>query len=272
MELATLREQFASEIARKAAVADPRVIEAFGRVQRERFVGPGPWCISESGETSPSSDPAYVYQDIVLALSQSQGITNGLPSLHARCIAAVAPKAGERVVQIGAGSGYYTAILADLIGPEGRVIAYEIDPALADKAAENLAPWSSVTVNNRNAVTCEIGPADVVYVNAGASSLPGHWLDALDVGGRLLLPLVPGDAEGAMLLVTRRHHSYAARFIAPARFYPCIGAQDEGDELRSAFSRGQLESVKSLRRDEPVDESCWYSGSDWWLSSVIPAG
>ena len=78
------REQFAHLIARKAGVTDQRIAIAFARIAREDFLGPGPWCISESGDMSPSSNPEYVYQDIVIALAAPLGITNGLPSLRRR--------------------------------------------------------------------------------------------------------------------------------------------------------------------------------------------
>jgi protein-L-isoaspartate(D-aspartate) O-methyltransferase len=111
--------------------------------------------------------------------------------------------------------------------------------------------------------------ADVIYVSAGVQQIPSAWLQALRDGGRLLLPLVPGDAEGGVLLVTRRAHAHEARFVTPARFVPCVGALDAGaiDALRAAFARGDSGAVRSLRvAPERADDSCWFAGDGWWLS------
>src|SRR6185312_2768355 len=101
--------------------------------------GPGPWSLfapdrwdpltERSGYVqTPNDDPAFLYQDVLIALDRRRGINIGEPSLHARCLDALSPKAGETVVQVGAGSGYYTALLAHLVGPNGQVVAFEIDP------------------------------------------------------------------------------------------------------------------------------------------------
>ena len=112
---------------------DERLMEAFAAVPRERFVGPGPWqVITASGYIeTPSADLAFLYQDVVVALAAERGVNNGQPSLHATSIAAANPTHGETVLHIGAGTGYYTAILAAVVGPTGTVVALEMDDGLA---------------------------------------------------------------------------------------------------------------------------------------------
>jgi protein-L-isoaspartate(D-aspartate) O-methyltransferase len=266
VDLATCGQRFAAEIAKKSDVSDPRIAEAFQRVRRESFLGKGPWCISESGDMSPSSDPEYVYQDIVIAISPNQGITNGLPSLHARCISALAPSEGESVIHIGAGTGYYTAVLSELVGPEGNVSAFEIDEPLAERAKTNLRPWPNVRVSSKSGVTAELERADAIYVCAGVSLPPRHWFEVLRVGGRLVLPLVSRRSAGAMWLVNRHDSGFQATYLCHARFYPCIGAQVEDLELNKAYANGNPQAVRSLRFDAPQDDSSWHVGDGWWLS------
>src|SRR5271154_4744278 len=132
-EIAKRRQAYAAEITRR--VRDPRIEEAFAAVPREDFAGPPPWRVSGGwfggkGE----NDLASLYDDVLVAIDASRGINNGQPSLHALSIDALALKEGETVVQIGAGAGYYTAILAQLVGPQGKVVAYEIDPDIAVRA------------------------------------------------------------------------------------------------------------------------------------------
>ena len=104
---------------------------------------------------------------------------NGEPFLHAAWIGAVAPQPGETLTQIGAGTGYYSAILSMLVRPGGRVYAFEIEEKLAAAARTNLASFENVTVENGNGVLVPIEPSDVIYVNAGAVAPPAQWLRAL---------------------------------------------------------------------------------------------
>jgi protein-L-isoaspartate(D-aspartate) O-methyltransferase len=255
---------------------EERLIAAFASTPRERFVGAGPWQVfTRMGYIqTPGDDPALLYQDVTVALKKDQQINNGQPTLHAVCLAALGVKEGESVVHIGAGTGYYTALLAQLTGPTGSVSAYEIDQELAERATENLADRPQVTVHPRSGTEGRLPACDVLYVNAGATAPVDAWLDALRPGGRLLFPLAPPQAPGAMLLVTRTETDrFAARFVCSAMFIPCVGACDDetAQKLSMAFRRGDLATVRSLRRDTSPDATCWCAGNQWWLSTAEPA-
>ncbi len=273
VSLPALRSYYAHLIAGKAGTNDPRIIEAFATIDRERFVGAGPWKVNDfcgGYVETPSDDPAYLYQDVVVALVPERRINNGEPQLHARCLTALQIAGGETAVHIGSGTGYYTAILAHLVGPTGTVIAYEVDEDLATKATTNLAPWPNVSVRAQSATAGTLPACDIVYVSAGATRPPDAWLDTLALGGRLLFPLTPNVGLGGMLLVTRTTaNAFDARFVQPATFIYCEGARDssEGDELAKAFALGTWRQVKSLRRGAPPDDSSWYAGDGWWLST-----
>lgn len=270
---ATLRSYYARLIAGKAGTDDARLIEALATVERERFVGPGPWkvnCFAGGYVDTPSDDPVFLYQDVVVALVPERRLNNGEPQLHARCLAALHVGEGETAIHVGSGTGYYTGILAHLVGPTGTVLAFEIDQDLATKAAANLAPWPHVSVEAQSATGRTLPPCDIIYVSAGATRPPDPWLDALRPGGRLLFPLTPSAGLGGMLLVTCATDAvFEARFVQPAMFIACEGARDskDGDELGKAFARGNWHAVKSLRRRTPPDTSCWFSGEGWWLST-----
>jgi len=247
---------------------------AFERVPRHEFLGPGPVFFTEHGAGVEADDPAIAYQDVALGLTK--GVPTGLPSLHARCIAACALRPGERVIHVGAGTGYYTAILAELVGERGPVLAFEVDRGLAQRAQKNLSPWPWVRTEASSGVTFEKASADVIYVSAGVEELPPGWLHALGSRGRLVFPLVPGGEEGVMVLVRSIDSPaiFSAKVICRARFVPCIGTENERvrTRLSEALRRDGGESIRSLRIEPEVpDDSAWFAGGAWWFSTRLAA-
>ena len=264
------------------AARDARIEQAFAAVPREPFAGPAPWFIlgaNWSGGLRPpytetiGDEPAFLYQDVLIALDRARGINIGQPSLHAHMLEAVAVAEGETVLQVGAGSGYYTAILAHLAGSAGRVIAFEIDAELALRAQRNLADREWVKVEARSGIAEDLPAADVVYVNAGTTQPSWSWLEALRAGGRLLFPLTGEGGSGAMLLVHKPPTgggAWPARFVCRAGFIACQTRQDNdaGRRLTAAFDQGGLREVRSLRLNRRPDATCWFRGDDWWLSTA----
>jgi len=264
---------FAKLVTANAGVPTGSELEAaLASTPREQFVGPPPWKIfTRSGYVeSPTDDPAHLYQDVVVSLGGEGPFNNGQPTLHAFCIAALDLKKGERVVHVGAGTGYYTTLLAKLVGESGAVDAYETELEFARRATNNLAEFPYVTVHPRSGTEWPLPECDVLYVNAGATGPLGVWLDALRPKGRLLFPMTPAEGAGAMLLVTKQDDGrFAARFLMQVQFVPCIGARDEAtaQRLSEAFRNSGWAKVKSLHRGDAVDESCWFAGDGWWLSA-----
>jgi protein-L-isoaspartate(D-aspartate) O-methyltransferase len=272
MGLEEQRMAFGRRMAANAGEGEQSAIaRVFESTPREAFVGPPPWRIfgerEDGGEVV--SDPALLYQDVLVQLKGEAAINNGQPTLHAMCLAVLQVRAGETVVHVGAGTGYYTAMLGKLVGPEGRVEAYEIEKDLAWRSAENLRSMPWVRVHAGSGTAGPLPECDVLYVSAGATSPLPIWLDALRMGGRLLFPLTPDEGYGAMLLVKRSLEGYVARFLCGAKFVGCAGARDAASEARVAecFRRGNARTVRSLRRDDAPDETAWCVGDGWWLST-----
>jgi protein-L-isoaspartate(D-aspartate) O-methyltransferase len=265
------RQAYAAEVTRSAGVRDPRIEAAFAAVPREDFVGFPPWRVGSGAYGSDSvSDPERLYEDVLVGIDARRGINNGQPSLHAQALDALGVSEGETIVQIGAGAGYYTAILATLVGRKGRVIAYEIEPDIAERAAANLARHPQVEVRARSGVD-DLPAAEAIYVNAAATHPLRAWLDALKPGGRLVFPLQAAGSTGAMLIVTRpeRGEAWPARLLAGVVFIACAGAQDAemGRKLDQAFRRGGHGRVRSLRFGGEPSEADWVRGDGWALST-----
>ena len=273
--LAALRRFYAQYVTASADVSDERIVRAFGNVAREHFVGPGPWHVrvGDGYIVTETGDPAILYQNILIGLAPERGINNGEPSLHAKCIAEADLRAGDVVLHVGAGTGYYSAILAHLVGDGGHVHAYEIEADIAQRASINLAGLANVSVHAESAVADGLPLADLIYVNAGATHVPSVWLDALAPGGRLVLPLTPNERHGCMLLVTRKSETaYATRIFSTAAFIPCIGARDDAQSraVAAALDAGSTDAVRSLRRGDEPDGTAWCVGDGWWLSTAEP--
>jgi protein-L-isoaspartate(D-aspartate) O-methyltransferase len=268
-----LRDFFARLVTADPAISNPTIEQAFALVKRELFVGPGPWSIySGKGYVeTPDDDLAFIYQDTLVAIDANRGINIGQPSWHALWLNAINVKAGESVLQVGAGTGYYTAILAHLVGPSGRVHAYEIDADFAIRAGKNLKYLPTVEVHARSGVADNLPKSDAIYVCAGITQPSWAWLDAMRPAARLLFPLQPSIGLGGMLLLQRPDHglSWPARFVSRARFICCEGQQDydANERLMEAFS-GRWDRVRSFRIDEQIDDTCWFAGDGWWLSTA----
>lgn len=266
------RAAYAREVLARHGTTDTAVEAAFARVPREAFLGPPPWWRA-GGDGTPwtnTSDPLALYKDDLVALDRAKGINNGQPSLHALCVAALGLTKRDHVLHVGAGTGYYTAIIAELAG---SVDAYEVEPELAAKAAANLAPWPNVTVHAESATGRTLPAADAIYVSAGATHPDLFWLDALRDGGRLLFPLTGDEGWGGMLLVRRVGSAFAARFVSPCGFIACAGLRDPATarRLTQAFREGGEDAVRSLTRQTPSGATVWFAGDGWYLSTEPPA-
>ena len=283
-----LRLEYARRMLRKASVPeDPGLLAAMAAVPREHFLGPPPWQVRDypGGYSPPSDDLALIYDDVLVALDAARGINNGSPSLHARGIHALAPRDGDHVVHIGAGTGYYSAILAEMVGPAGRVWAVEYDQGLAERARACLADRSNVETVCGNGSDWPDRPVDIVYVNFATDRPADRWVEMLRPGGRLLFPLgVPAHADvggsdfsarAGYLLVTATADGYAARFVQSVAFIWGRGLADAGSDsqerLAAAFRAGGALRVAGLRWKSAPRMTEWFSDPDWGLE-LEPVG
>lgn len=275
------RRWFAEDIRIAAPVThNPAIISAFAKVPREHYLGGGPWRIhprqfDRPAYESPTAEPRHIYHDVLVSIDDDQGINNGLPSIWAYYLDQMAIKAGDVILQVGAGVGYFTAILAELVTPSGRVIAYEMDEVLAERAKENLKGYAQVEVLSGDACLAEnLPPLDAVVAFAGATHVPENWLSHLTKTGRVVIPFTADDHWGFMLLLERQGAEFAATSLGKCGFYHCGGARrvDEAVALKMALgaSGGNAPVLGQMRHGKPDlgDESAWYVGGGFWMSKA----
>ena len=261
-ELAVVRRAYAKQILAAVNVSGSRLETAFASVKREQFLGPGPWQVFRYNGlyvATPAADPVYLYTDNVIAIVPERRINNGQPSLHAYLLDASSLKEGEHIVHVGTGTGYYTAIMAEIVGASGRVTGIEFDPQLATQARSNLSTFPNVTIIEGDGAVVPFEQADVIYVNAGATAPASSWLDGLAKGGRLILPLTTAlgfgkieiekmSQRGAVFRIARDKDAYRAKWISPVAIFPCVGNRDEDEEraLAAALEKGGAQKVTRL--------------------------
>jgi protein-L-isoaspartate(D-aspartate) O-methyltransferase len=278
MTLEECRRFFAEEIRYAANLSTPALIEAFERVPREDFLGPGPWKIAGADLTgggaiyvpTEDADPRHVYHNVAIGLDPSRNLNNGQPGSIAHWIEALHLRAGDRVFHLGCGVGYFTAILAHTVGPSGSVVAAEVDPEFAHRAQTNLAPYPNVSVHAGDGTALHLDPCDAMLINAGVTHPNRSWIENLREGGRMVLPITiamgaTGLGKGVMARIVHEAGSqngrprFSARVLTFVAIYHCAGGRDPQLEplLGKAFATGALMKMKSVRTDahDPGD-SC----------------
>jgi protein-L-isoaspartate(D-aspartate) O-methyltransferase len=268
--LEEIREFYAKLMARASGSTDPRLERAFTLVPREAFLGPGPWqvMINRRYVETPSADPAYLYQNTLVALDAAKGINNGEPFLHAAWLGAVAPEPGDVVCHIGAGTGYYTALLS-VLAPGGSVHAFEIDESLAQQARENLRPFENASVTHGDATKLPLPRSDLIYVNAGVVAPPASWMQALRPGGRMILPWRPAEDVGLAILLRRADTGFAAEPLMSSWFIPCVGASSVTECTKVPTSR-EARAIRSawLTADRLPDKTAVAVYGHMWFSTA----
>ncbi|MBR1132803.1 protein-L-isoaspartate O-methyltransferase family protein [Bradyrhizobium iriomotense] len=226
-DLAAARARYVELIARRERISSKRLLDALASVPREDFLGRGPWRIKSEAARSyrltPDADPVHLYENVLVAIDARRQLDTGLPSLWAHLIDVLDIRERDRVVQIGCGLGYFSAVLSEIVGPKGRVHAIECDERLAARATNYLHPYSNVEVVHGDGCEALDESVDVIIVHAGFPYPHPLWLQSLRPRGRLLVPLTQRDREGAVIKITRRAKGFEAEAVQQIRIFPGQG-------------------------------------------------
>jgi len=202
------RQQMVAEQLAGRDISDKRVLEAMGRVPRHLFVLP------------PYRNQAY--DDYPLPIEEGQTISQ--PYIVALMTQTLGLKGGEKVLEIGTGSGYQAAVLAEL---KARVFSIDISPRLAERAAQTLRAlgYKDIQIKSGDGFFGwpEEAPFDGIIVTCASPVLPPLLAEQLKEGGRLIIPL--GDARQfqVLTLVTKRGGKLDTKEISGVRFVPMTG-------------------------------------------------
>jgi len=202
----TARRRMVSEQIEGRGVRDPRVLEAMRRVPRHLFVPPGL--------------RARAHEDNPLPIGEGQTISQ--PYIVAFMTEAARLRPGDRVLEVGTGSGYQAAVLSAL---GARVFSIEILPGLAESARRSLeaAGFEDVAVRTGDGFRGwpEEAPFDAILVTAAPDEVPAPLLEQLKQGGRIVIPVGTGSQE--LIRMTRTEHGFEREELLPVRFVPMTG-------------------------------------------------
>ena len=205
-DLAAARERMVVEQIEARDVTDKLTLAALRKVPRHLFVTPG--------------SAKHAYEDYPLPIGHGQTISQ--PYIVAFMTQALGLKGGEKVLEVGTGSGYQAAVLAEIAK---SVYTIEILEPLADEARERLARlgYKNVKVRSGDGYLGwpEAAPFDAIIVTAAAPRIPEPLKDQLKEGGRLVIPV--GDEYQELMVVTRRGGSFEEQRVIPVRFVPMTG-------------------------------------------------
>ncbi len=192
-------------------ISSETVIRAMEQVPRERFV--------------PQDSRHMAYLDLPLSIGEGQTISQ--PYIVAMMTEAMELSGGDRVLEIGTGSGYQTAILSALT-PRGRVVTMERVPALMQQARQRLEELGYRNVEVQlagSSLGCPSkGPYDAIIVTAAAPRLPKSLISQLAIGGRLVIP-VGTLSQQELVQAPRTDEGLSLRVLGPCRFVPLLGAE-----------------------------------------------
>ena len=193
-------------------ITEPKVLQVMETVKRHLFVDP--------------KYRDYAYADHPLPIDEGQTISQ--PYIVALMTQELRIKPGERVLEIGTGSGYQAAVLAGLTD---QVYTIEIRPRLADKARQRLNElgYSQISAKQGDGYFGweEYAPFDAIIVTAAVNHIPTPLIAQLKEGGRLILPLGSTTFYQTLTLITKHEDELMVDYITGVRFVPMIGEAEK---------------------------------------------
>jgi protein-L-isoaspartate(D-aspartate) O-methyltransferase len=210
---AALRQKMVEAQLRARGIRDERVLAAMERVPREIFICEEYW--------------EQAYEDHPLPIGSGQTVSQ--PYIVAFMLEVLSLKGAEKVLEIGTGTGYQTALLAELAGQVYSVERIESLARTAEAILQRLGSRNvGLTVGDGSRGLVEQAPFDATVVSAAAPQIPQPLLEQLREGGRMVIPVGPADAQ-ELILVRKQDGGAVITNLEGCRFVPLIGEQGYGE-------------------------------------------
>ncbi|WGS64228.1 methyltransferase domain-containing protein [Marinitoga aeolica] len=209
-----LRKYLAEIISRRVEGLNNRIIKAFEKVPREKFVFSG---ISLDSIYSDQAIPTFYGKDFLSTSSQ--------PSLMALFYKETILKEGDRVLEIGTGTGYNAAIMAEIVGKSGIIVTTEPEAEIFQKAKENLSEYDNIKVLNKDGYYgYDEEKFDIIFSTIAVDAIPVTWINQLKENGKIISPIVLGDdLTDYTFLIEKSRKEITARFLIHTSFLRALG-------------------------------------------------
>jgi len=222
MQAEDLREHMVTRQIARRGVSEPRVLAAMRAIPRERFV--------------PENMREFAYEDNPLPIGEGQTISQ--PYIVAAMVEAAEVRPGDKVLEVGAGSGYAAAVLGQIAG---RVIAIERHAPLAHSAAERIREFGYGNVDIREGDGTrglpDEAPFDAILIAAGAPVIPDELRRQLAIGGRMVVPVGEADEQRLCKIIRRTQDGFDESELGRVRFVPLVGEGAWTEDGSRAASR-----------------------------------
>jgi len=282
-EAERLREALVRAMLRDGTLHDGRLERAFRRVPRHAFL--------------PEVDLDVVYRDTSIPTKLQGGeivSSSSQPAIMAIMLEQLALKIGQRVLEVGAGTGYNAALLAEIVGPRGQVTTIDLDADTVQRARAGLcrAGYSQVRVEqfDGSAGFAEQAPYDRIIASVGLGDIPLALWSQLKVGGRLVLPLSLRGVMKSVALRKDRRGRLISTSLQPALFMPFRGvapllihekrlgpelglyvwAVDRALDANALYATLQRTDFEEIWSDLQLNRRELRSGLNLWLRAHLP--
>ena len=199
-------EELVEQLDKTGVFTDPRIREAFLAIDRKDFV--------------PEALKASAYIDTALSIGEGQTISQ--PWVVALMLGLLQAKQGDKIMDVGSGSGWQTGLLAHIVGPKGKIYAIEIIPELCGQARANLAKYDFQNIEllcqDARAGLPQAAPFDGIIAGASGEAIPEAWLEQIKVGGNIVAPV----EDSVVVYIKRKDGSFDVREYPGFRFVPLV--------------------------------------------------
>jgi len=226
---AELNERLIEALTRRKVLTDKRIADAMRTAPRHHFLDSfsaaiGEFDLRQREGIARALEAAYADDALMLSWGRhGRGLASiSQPTVVVEMLEALDVRAEESVLEVGAGSGWNAALMAELVGAQGRVVTVEVSEELARAAQERLLPWKQVSVlcaDGRLGAPAE-APYDRIIVTAGTRKIYDAWMNQLEIGGILVTPIDAGMDFSPMLRIVKRDDRLEVKELSYARFVP----------------------------------------------------
>lgn len=242
----SLRQDYALHITRNIAAENlDLVVSAFCDIPRENFLPPPPWTVISSNGRFLSSSLSDIYSDNLVAILENDNINNGQPSLWAWVLCWSCIKINDTILHYGSGLGYYTAIMAKIVGINGAVYFSEINNLLLQQCTKNLFSY-----NNCKNISCgQSFLYDFFIASFGMRYIKKDIFEKIKLNGFFIFPMTDKIGKGHFIKINKKLNSFIIEIGRPCYFITSFDYSN--NDVSNSFNYPNISSGDRIEVEIP---------------------